>query len=280
MTYCLDAIHPQITEECELLIVDNGTEKVADICAKYEGSIYCTEENTGLSYARNTAVEKARGDYILYLDDDAKAAPSFVETALQACQQDYDIFGGVYYPWYHYGKPKWFKDTYASNALPYDTPTPLKLGEYLSGGIMAYKKEVFEQIGHFHTDIGMIGTAIGYGEESELQDRARKAGIELYYIPKLQMDHLVAEYKLHTSWFLQAYWKRGVDQAKHAKGFKPWLILKAAVISLALLLMDVLRNTVKLFSDRTYYKENWTIDTLKKLYKRMGYISQLIHVKR
>lgn len=279
LSYCLDAIHPQLTQDCELLVVDNGTEKVQNLCNKYTGLIYTTEENTGLSFARNKAIDMANGKYILYLDDDAKAASNFVEVALNACSKGYDIFGGVYYPWYHYGKPKWFKDDYASNALPYKNITLLNEGEYLSGGIMAYKKEIFDKIGLFQTDIGMIGNKVGYGEESELQDRARKHSLSLFYIPQLEMDHLVAKYKLSVNWFLKAYWKRGEDQAKHDTGNKIFNMLNAAIISILLLLLDGAKNTLKLFSTQDYYIENWKIDTLKKFYKRMGYISQLINAK-
>lgn len=279
LTHCLDSIHPQVTPDVELIVIDNGKEKVNTICSKYDGLLYYTEDNTGLSYARNKAIEVSHGEYVLYLDDDAKAAPNFVEIALNACDEGYDIFGGVYHPWYHYGRPKWFKDEYASNKMPYTSTTKLSSGEYLSGGIMAYKKEVFKQIGLFHTDIGMIGTKVGYGEESELQDRARRHGLSLYYLPQLEMDHLVAKYKLSVNWFLKAYWKRGEDQAKHDKGNKFLKIIKALIIAVPLFVVDGLRNGIKLLMTKEYYFENWKIDTLKKFYKRMGYISQLINAK-
>lgn len=280
LPYCLDAIYPQLKENVELLVVDNGTEKVDELCKNYPKLSYIQEEQTGLSFARNTAVEHAQADYILFLDDDAKAYPNFVEESLRACACNYLIFGGVYHPWYHYGQPKWFKDEYASNKLTYTKDSELKEAEYLSGGIMAFHKSVFERIGNFITDIGMRGTQVGYGEESELQDRARKEGIKLMYIPELQMDHLVAKYKLSVNWFLKAYWNRGVDQAKYFKGIKFTAIIKELFIALVLLLKDGIVNSFKLIAQPNYYFQNWQIDSLKKLYKRIGYIYQLINDRK
>lgn len=280
LPYCLDAIHPQISSEVELLVIDNGTESVENICNNYAHIKYYKENNTGLSYARNKAIKVAKGEYILYLDDDAKASPNFVNIALKACNKGYAIFGGVYLPWYFYGKPKWFKDEYASNKMKYTQDTALTKGEYLSGGIMAFNRSIFNTIGIFKTDIGMIGKTVGYGEESELQDRARLANIQITYIPELQMDHLVAEYKLHVPWFLNAYKARGADMAKYHRGNIAITILKESFILAMLGAFDAFRYGIKWISQKNYYQENWQIDALKKVYKRIGYIYHLLYARR
>jgi glycosyltransferase involved in cell wall biosynthesis len=80
-------------------------------------NVLIVNNNSGLSYARNTGYKTATTKWIIYLDDDAIAPETFIKTALAiAISNEYDCFGGVYYPWYKYGKPVWFKDRYASTA--------------------------------------------------------------------------------------------------------------------------------------------------------------------
>ena len=277
LEFCLQAVYPQLTDDVELLVIDNGTTKVADVCKAYEQLKYVSEEQTGLSFARNRAIKESSGQYLLYLDDDAKADSNFVKQALELCSGAYNVFGGVYLPWYHYGKPHWFRDEYASNKMKYSQRSTLKKGEYLSGGVMCIKKDVFAKVGQFKTDIGMRGAVVGYGEESELQDRMRSAGITLVYDPDLIIEHVVAPYKLEVKWFLDSAFKRGVDLAKYSSSSPTWAILRESCIAVALLCKDALFNFVKFLTDKTYLKENWHIDTYRKFYKRKGYIYQIIN---
>lgn len=277
---CLSQITPQLNDKVELLVIDNGTTKVKNVVDQFSPVQYVSEENTGLSFARNRAIAEAKGEWIFYIDDDAKAKNDLVTIALEHCSQNHLVFGGVYLPWYHFGNPKWFKDSYASNKQNFAKPGILPSNEHLSGGVLAIHKKVFDQIGMFNTSLGMSGTTTGYGEESELQDRMIKANITRYYDDKLIIEHVVAAYKLSVDWFLQSNYKRGVDMAKYQKGFKPLNVLKETILLIAVLCLNVLQFTPKLLFTKDYYKENWQIDVLKKFYKRKGFIMQTIFPKK
>jgi len=60
-------------EECEILLVDDcGTDASAQIasayCARYAHMrVICREKNGGLSAARNTGIDHAKGTYIMFL---------------------------------------------------------------------------------------------------------------------------------------------------------------------------------------------------------------------
>ena len=53
------------------------------------------EENKGVVYARNMAIDAASGDYILPLDADDKIEPSYVEKAAKILDNNSDI--GIVY---------------------------------------------------------------------------------------------------------------------------------------------------------------------------------------
>ncbi|MDZ4681254.1 MAG: hypothetical protein SGI94_12515, partial [Saprospiraceae bacterium] len=56
----------------------------------------------------------------------------------------------------------------------------------------------------FDPALGMSGTRVAYGEETEVQYRMRKDGIEIGYDPEWVIYHLVAPYKLKVEWFFKA----------------------------------------------------------------------------
>ena len=85
MKRCLDSLLPQLTDQVEILVIDNGTHKVKTLVDLYSNIRYVSESNTGLSYARNKAIKEANGDWILYIDDDAKSDKNLLETTLLHC---------------------------------------------------------------------------------------------------------------------------------------------------------------------------------------------------
>lgn len=75
VTQCLESIN-NMSINYEIIIVndgstDNSLKKVQEFVDSYKGEIkVITKENGGLSSARNTGIQKANGDYILFLDSD------------------------------------------------------------------------------------------------------------------------------------------------------------------------------------------------------------------
>lgn len=72
---CIESILRQTHGDLELIIVDDGsTDGSAEICDEYAGKdkrvkVY-HQENGGASRARNLGLEKARGEYVMFVDAD------------------------------------------------------------------------------------------------------------------------------------------------------------------------------------------------------------------
>ncbi|MDB9883035.1 glycosyltransferase [Bacteroidia bacterium] len=275
LKHCIESLIPQLNDSVELLVIDNGTAKVHNLISQYASVKYVSEANTGLSYARNRAIIEANGNWIMYIDDDAKSDKNLVKIALKQCKANNKVFGGVYYPWYHYGEPKWYKQEYGSNAHNFMTTGNLPNDEFLSGGIMCIHKDIFDQIGPFNTELGMSGNKTGYGEESELQERMINNNIPRVYDSSLIIHHVVAPYKLNANWFLKSNKSRGEDMAKYQTGNKLINIVKQLVVGSIVFSKDLIVFTPKLLG-KGYYITNWKIDILRKVHKRIGFISQTI----
>lgn len=88
----------------EIIIVDNDPKASAKdavegfISESSVTAIYIHEPNPGVSNARNTALEHARGRYLAFLDDDMEALPNWISESLKAAE-NFDaglVFGPVH----------------------------------------------------------------------------------------------------------------------------------------------------------------------------------------
>jgi len=203
----------------EVIVVDNGS---TDGTPAAVGSLaavldvrYVREERTGLSHARNAGLRQARGAYVAYLDDDARARPHWVEAILAAvAREEPDVLGGPVLPLAMEEKPAWFPLESQAWAAGRER-RELGAGEYVRGEGFAVKKSVAEALGGFRAELGMIGTTMGYGEETELQCRIRwlKPGARIVYCPDAVVEHLVRIEKMTLRWQLRRCTRQGLQAA-------------------------------------------------------------------
>lgn len=91
ITAAIDSLKSQSHTAFEALIVDDGSadasaELVRAAIADDPRFELIQQENRGLSGARNTGLDRARGDYIAFLDGDDAFAPEFLETLFAQLQ--------------------------------------------------------------------------------------------------------------------------------------------------------------------------------------------------
>lgn len=72
---CLDSVLSQSLNNCEIILVDDGsTDKSGIICDdyanKYDSISVIHQENKGLSGARNSGIKIAKGEYLMFIDSD------------------------------------------------------------------------------------------------------------------------------------------------------------------------------------------------------------------
>ena len=94
---CVESLLAQTYENIEILLVDDGSPDNCpvmcdDYAARYEKIRVFHQENKGLSGARNTGIDNARGEYLAFVDSDDLWSPYFLESLYKALKEnDADI---------------------------------------------------------------------------------------------------------------------------------------------------------------------------------------------
>jgi glucosyl-dolichyl phosphate glucuronosyltransferase len=202
----------------EIIVVDNNStdgtrQHVAECSRLYPHIRYCFEPQQGLSHGRNSGYQLAQGLYVAYIDDDCTVPREWLDIARNVITNVAPaLFGGPYQPFYNSLKPRWYLDRYGT----YDggqVARALDQTEYLSGTNLFIKRSLLEQLGGFNIEVGMVGTRLGYGEETALQRRVRQEHhtAMIYYEPRLTVFHLVRSEKMQLSWCAKQMFVSGRD---------------------------------------------------------------------
>lgn len=95
---CLDSVISQNIDNCEIILVDDGSTDRSIIIAdeyayKHPSITIYHKENGGLSDARNYGLERMNGDYVTFVDSDDELSPNTLEPLLNIMHNhpEYDI---------------------------------------------------------------------------------------------------------------------------------------------------------------------------------------------
>jgi len=263
---CLQSLAAQTfnSAQYEVIIVNNNstdnTQHVAEeFCGKYANCRVVIETEHGLSNARNRGIQEASGEYIAFIDDDARARENWLEIAARIiAEHKPDIFGGPIKPYFKHTPPNWYKPEYAVRGDMGETGW-LKEG-YISGTNIFFKKSLLVDYGCFDVELGMKGEYVGYHEETQLVYRAFSEGKKVYFCKELIVDDLVPEYKTSLPYMICARYMNGYDGAHLLKSdFKPADISR--LVDLVNTTMEMFNYSLRKRNIRNYrYPENYVIE--------------------
>jgi glycosyltransferase involved in cell wall biosynthesis len=208
----------------EVVVVDNlstdGTRAVVESFTGRMANLHVVREGRlGLSWARNAGAAAAHAACVVYLDDDARASPGWLQAMLGAFERTTPapgcVGGRVWLDW-RGPRPRWLPS-------PYDMYyTCLDLGnesrafadrEAPVGANVGFRKDALEAVGGFPTDLGRKGASLLSCEEVEVIRAIRDRGLGLYYAADAAVFHTVPRARQKRRWLLSRVFWEGVSHA-------------------------------------------------------------------
>ena len=118
--------------QTQIIVIENGSQEDMSFLDNYDFEII-HEKISGVSHARNIGLDKAKGDYICFIDNDDFIADNYLQVIYENIKTNYD--------WYCW---QWKCDDNLVDMLDLDIKQPLKHNWALWG--YAFNKRLFENI--------------------------------------------------------------------------------------------------------------------------------------
>jgi len=219
---CLSSIAAQkCNSPFEIVVIDNcSTDNTPAIirrwCDKDRRFRTAREDRLGLSQAKNAGVQLAKGELLLFTDDDVIVDVNWIETYcdfFSRKSQDMVVAGGPIIPiprdlgnW-----PSWFAEPALADVglLDYRAERVLTKWEWIWGANMAIPAGLFDQMGLWDVTVGRRGDARGTFEDTEFQDRLRNGGGSVWFCPSAVIHHRVDRHTISPRQILSTAYARG-----------------------------------------------------------------------
>jgi glycosyltransferase involved in cell wall biosynthesis len=212
----------------ELLVVDNNSNDhtralIERYQARHPGVFrYVFERRQGLSCARNRGIDSARGDWIVFTDDDVTVRGDWLATIAARIQADAALraYGGRIVPEWNCRPPSWFASSgrYAMSGghivrldLGADTSSFSPGGKSPIGANMGFHRSVFDAVGFFREDLGKKGHRQTMGDDSEFCRRLQQNGIQIAYMHEAVVYHGIDKDRLTVGNLFNGYYHVGLS---------------------------------------------------------------------
>jgi len=177
-----------------------------------------TSQKRGLSNARNAGVRSAKGEIIAFVDDDAIADKNWLENLVRNYDDPNVVgVGGLIKPWWQDGYPVWFPEelNWIVGCSYKGLPERKARIRNPIGCNMSFRKNVFEEVGYFRSDIGRFGKRLLAGEEPELSMRILESipNSKIMYEPFAVVHHRVGKKRKSLKYLWERSFYEGVSKA-------------------------------------------------------------------
>jgi glucosyl-dolichyl phosphate glucuronosyltransferase len=221
----IESVQQQTLPPAEIIIVIDHNPSLLKRMREHVPEVVVVEnaEACGLRGARNSGVALAQSQVIAFLDDDAVATQDWLKFLCEGYADPQVLgTGGAVTPSWVDNKPAWLPEEFywvvgcSYRGMP-ENDAPIRNP---IGANMAFRREVFDTVGDFHSQIVHLGPRHAGGcEETELCIRARQhwpQGVFLYR-PQANVFHRVPGNRTCWHYFCSRCYVEGLAKAAIAQ---------------------------------------------------------------
>ncbi|EOM75642.1 glycosyltransferase family 2 protein [Rhodococcus rhodnii] len=202
----IDSARTQLGDADRLVVVVDHNDTLASDLHERGIATVANSGPRGLSGARNTGLENARGDVVVFLDDDAALRPGALDAVRRAfADPDVVAIGGAVHADWESSRPAWFPPEFGwvvgcdYRGLPDDGATirnPI-------GAAMAVRRDALVAVGGFSSELGRVGTVPAGCEETlmGIELTAHDARTRIVRVTDFAVDHAVPESRATWRYF-------------------------------------------------------------------------------
>lgn len=173
----------------ELIIADDGsTDSTRELVSQYRGTLNLkfvqNQTHLGRAQARNSAIRKAQGQYVIFLDGDMSVEPQFIEEHLAAHSTRSDaVFMGkmIPSPLLQNDLLSWYRITRGAQKAKPEAPLPAR---YFATGNSSLSMQLLKKAGFFNEEYQCWG-----GEDLEMGYQLESAGASFFVLDKALSYH-------------------------------------------------------------------------------------------
>jgi GT2 family glycosyltransferase len=180
----------------EVLVIDDAgaSPAVRELAARFGARYQPHPGPLGLNVARNTGVARSRGELVVFVDDDVRVAPGWLQALLDAAREhpQVEVFTGPIHARLE-GSGGWGSRSWGSRSCGRERApiTTLELGaadtdaRFAWGANMAIRREALERVGPFDVSLEHGG------DEQEWQERLRAStpDARVLYVAGAAVEH-------------------------------------------------------------------------------------------
>jgi len=194
----------------EVVVVSDGADpRTAALAARHGARVVSLPVRHGVNGARNAGITAAAADLVIFLDDDVRASPGWLDAMLSGVRSApaYEVFTGPIRGRLEGGPRACGREpppisTYDFGPADRDVP-------YVYGGNTAVRRSAFERVGQFREELS------GRGDEEEWVLRYTAAGGRLRYLAGAVVDHRRSPTDARLVALTRAAYRQGQEARRH-----------------------------------------------------------------
>lgn len=217
-------------EEFEVIVADNGSQDGTEaLCAEFRGRLRAftaiCDPRPGLLTGRHAGCRAARGEILVFADDDIEAFPTWLEGVAEAfAAERAGLASGKCLPRFEVPPPPWVAELCDRSDLGWSIGwySLLDFGDrirsiphhFVWGCNFAIPKKVFDRTGGFHPDAlpPELIRFRGDGETAVALDVCAM-GLDAVYHPKASVWHFVSKERLTPRYIYQRAFNQGISDS-------------------------------------------------------------------